>query len=142
MRKKTAASTSKTTTERRQGEDRRASEDRRVKILDADTIAERKVLHIQPDSIGGLAWSPDSKRLAVGCLDGTLALYKAAVEKEEAAPATPKADDQGVLLQQPWQGERHCHIWLTPLSSLHIVLIWGFPSVRHCWLSCRLFQTT
>jgi WD40 repeat protein len=82
-----------------------ASEDRRVKILDADTITERKVLHIQPDAIGGLAWSPDSKRLAVGCLDGTLALYKAAVEKEEAAPAAPKADDQGSLPQNSWEGE-------------------------------------
>lgn len=81
-----------------------ASEDRRVKILAADTIAERKVLHIQPDTIGGLAWSPDSKRLAVGCLDGTLAFYKATVEQEEK-PAKAKQGDQSSLQQNSWEGE-------------------------------------
>ncbi len=81
-----------------------ASEDRRVKILDADKITERKVLHIQPDTIGGLAWSPDSKRLAVGCLDGTLAFYKDAVEEEEK-PAKAKTGDQSSLHNNSWEGE-------------------------------------
>lgn len=83
-----------------------ASEDRRVKILDADKITERKVLHIQPDTIGGLAWSPDSKRLAVGCLDGTLAFYKTAVEDEENL-TKPKTGDQSSLEQKTWEGEAH-----------------------------------
>jgi WD40 repeat protein/mono/diheme cytochrome c family protein len=53
-------------------------EDRRVKRWDTATLTERQVLERQPDWAPALALSPDARRLAVGRLDGSVALYDAA----------------------------------------------------------------
>jgi WD40 repeat protein len=50
-------------------------EDRRVKVWDVATLTERRVLERQPDWAPALALSPDARRLAIGRLDGSLAVY-------------------------------------------------------------------
>jgi len=52
-----------------------SAEDRTIKIWDADMLNERLAIEQQPDWASALAVSPDNKRLLVGRLDGTLALY-------------------------------------------------------------------
>jgi len=49
--------------------------DRTVKIWNATTGAEVRTLEQQSDWAQALAWSPDSRRLAVGRYDGTVGLY-------------------------------------------------------------------
>lgn len=55
-----------------------ASEDRTVKLWDAGTLAERKVLEKQADWALGIALSPDGRRLGVSRYDGSVALYDTA----------------------------------------------------------------
>ena len=66
-----------------------SAEDRTVKLWNAATVVERQLLESQPDSAPALAFAPDSKTLAVGRLDGTLAFYDASSGKL-APPAKPE----------------------------------------------------
>lgn len=70
-----------------------AADDRIVKIRDAATLAERRVLEKQPDWSPALAFLKDNKRLLVGRQDGSLALYDATTgAKTELQPkAKPPA---------------------------------------------------
>jgi WD40 repeat protein len=52
-----------------------ASADGTVKIWDAATLTEKKVLNGQPDWALALAYSPDGNELAVGRYDGSLTFY-------------------------------------------------------------------
>ncbi|HEY2892905.1 MAG TPA: c-type cytochrome domain-containing protein, partial [Pirellulales bacterium] len=83
-----------------------AAEDRTIKLWDPETMKERVELERQSDWIAGLALSPDSKTLAVGRLDGTLAFYDAS--SGAALPAPPPAKPllavvsrRGITIGQP-----------------------------------------
>jgi WD40 repeat protein len=52
-----------------------AGADRTIKIWDAPTLAEKRLLEPQPDWVLGLALSGDGQWLAAGRYDGTLGLY-------------------------------------------------------------------
>jgi WD40 repeat protein len=52
-----------------------AAADRSLKIFDAATLAEIRVMPVQPDWVTGMAYSPDGKRLAVVRIDGTSETY-------------------------------------------------------------------
>lgn len=54
-----------------------SSEDRTIRLWDADTLAERKVFERQPDWALGLAVSPDGGLLAVTRYDGSVTVYDA-----------------------------------------------------------------
>jgi hypothetical protein len=69
-----------------------AGEDRRIKLWKPDTVSEKLVLDQQPDQIGALAWSAKSDQLAVGRLDGSVALYQATDGKEISATPPPKPE--------------------------------------------------
>ncbi len=69
-----------------------AGEDRRIKLWKPDTVSEKLVLDQQPDQIGALAWSAKSDQLAVGRLDGSVALYTAVDGKEIVATPPPKPE--------------------------------------------------
>ncbi len=60
-----------------------SAEDGSLKIWDARTITERLVLPPQSDWAAALAFSPDSKKLAVGRMDGTWAIMDVGTGKEE-----------------------------------------------------------
>ncbi len=62
-----------------------SGEDRRVKLWHAGDVTERIVLESQPDVADALAFAADSKRLAAGRLDGTLAVYNA----DDGKPIAP-----------------------------------------------------
>ncbi len=62
-----------------------SGEDRRVKLWHAGDVTERIVLEPQPDVADALAFSADSKRIAVGRLDGSLAVYNA----DDGKPIAP-----------------------------------------------------
>ena len=66
-----------------------AGEDRTVKIWDAESLTERQELEHQSDWAPALAISPDGKSIAVGRLDGSLALYDAA--SGQLIPSPPPA---------------------------------------------------
>ncbi len=55
-----------------------AGADRTIKIWDASTLAEKRLLEPQPDWVLGLALSGDGRWLAAGRYDGTLGLYSLA----------------------------------------------------------------
>lgn len=85
------------------------SEDRRIKMWDAATLAEKMALEPQPDWVTALALSPDGKRLAAGRYDSTSAIYaadtgkalwssvasKSMEMKSDEKPATAKAEEGG-----------------------------------------------
>ncbi|MGD9646776.1 MAG: hypothetical protein AB7U73_13765, partial [Pirellulales bacterium] len=58
-----------------------SAEDRTVKFWDAESVEERLVLPPQSDWAAALAFSPDSRQLLVGRLDGSFELYDAATGK-------------------------------------------------------------
>ncbi len=62
-----------------------SGEDRRVKLWHAGDVTERLVVEPQPDVADALAFSADSKRLAAGRLDGSLAVYNA----DDGKPIAP-----------------------------------------------------
>jgi WD40 repeat protein len=55
-----------------------AGADRAIKIWDASTLQEKRLLEPQPDWVLGLALSGDGQWLAAGRYDGTLGLYSLA----------------------------------------------------------------
>ncbi len=55
-----------------------AGADRTIKIWDASTLGEKRLLEPQPDWVLGLALSGDGRWLAAGRYDGTLGLYSLA----------------------------------------------------------------
>jgi WD40 repeat protein len=55
-----------------------AGADRTIKVWDASTMAEKRLLEPQPDWVLGLALSGDGRWLAAGRYDGTLGLYSLA----------------------------------------------------------------
>ena len=66
-----------------------AGEDRSVKIWDAETITERLELEPQSDWAPALAINPDGKSVAVGRLDGSLAVYDTASGQVIPTPPPP-----------------------------------------------------
>jgi len=64
-----------------------AGEDRSLKVWDAETLVERRELERQSDWAGALAISPDGKAIAVGRLDGSLAMYE--IESGAILPVPP-----------------------------------------------------
>ena len=52
-----------------------AGADRTIKIWDASTLGEKRLLELQPDWVLGLALSGDGRWLAAARYDGTLGLY-------------------------------------------------------------------
>jgi WD40 repeat protein/mono/diheme cytochrome c family protein len=79
-----------------------SAEDRKVKLWRADTVEERKLLEPQPDVAAAVAFSPDSKTVSAGRLDGSLAIYNTAdgTAVPPAAPAKPELAEllpRGVL---------------------------------------------
>ncbi len=69
-----------------------AGEDRTVKIWDAEKLIERLPLEKQSDWAPALAVSPDSKMVAVGRLDGSLAFYDMATGELVQPPPPPKPE--------------------------------------------------
>lgn len=79
-----------------------SAEDRTVKTWSAAEMVERKLLEEQPDWAPALAFSPDSKLLAVGRLDGTLAFYESGSGKPvpPAKPELTAVSPRGVQIGQ------------------------------------------
>jgi dipeptidyl aminopeptidase/acylaminoacyl peptidase len=80
--------------------------DARILVLDANTGAQRTVLHLEPAEVTALAFSPDNQRLAVGTADGLTHLYELgsgtliatlAAEAEGSLAYTPDAFYSGTL---------------------------------------------
>ncbi len=69
-----------------------AGEDRTLKVWDAEPMTERVELERQSDWAPALAVSPDGKSIAVGRLDGSVALYDAAGGQEIPAPPPAKPE--------------------------------------------------
>jgi WD40 repeat protein len=81
-----------------------SAEDRKVKLWQASTVAERLLLEAQPDVAAAVAFSPDGTLVAVGRLDGSVAVYNtadgagvpaAAPEKPELAAVSPRGVERG-----------------------------------------------
>ena len=51
------------------------SEDKTVKVWDADTDQESHTLKAHTDAVQSVAYSPDGKRIVSGCLDGTVKIW-------------------------------------------------------------------
>jgi hypothetical protein len=64
-----------------------AAEDRSLKLWDPEAMRERVLAEPQPDWAGALAFTPDSGRLIVGRLDGSVAQYETATGQPIAAAA-------------------------------------------------------
>jgi len=58
--------------------------DKRIKIWDFSRLEEIHTTGIQPDWVFALSFSPDGKRLAVGCYDGSISFYDTATGKSLA----------------------------------------------------------
>ena len=69
-----------------------AGEDRTVKVWDAEPMNERLMLEQQSDWAPALAIAPDGKTVAVGRLDGSLAIYDTATGDLVPVPPPPKPD--------------------------------------------------
>ncbi len=69
-----------------------AGEDRTVKVWDAEPMNERLMLEPQSDWAPALAIAPDGKTVAVGRLDGSLAIYDTATGDLVPVPPPPKPD--------------------------------------------------
>jgi len=69
-----------------------AGEDRTVKVWDAEPMNERLLLEKQTDWAPALAIAPDGKTIAVGRMDGSLAIYDAATGSVVPIPPPPAPD--------------------------------------------------
>jgi len=96
-----------------------AAEDRRVKLWRADAVSERLLLEPQPDLVGGAAWSPKSHQVAVGRLDGSLAIYNAAdgavipaqqPAKPELTAVSPRGAQRGQVIKLKITGKNLAEI--------------------------------
>src|SRR5262249_46587937 len=88
-------------------------EDRIVRLFNAANVTEKKALEKQPDWAPSLALSADAKKLVVGRMDGTFAVYDTATGNRvpPAAPelamgAAPLAVTQGVATPLVLKGKR------------------------------------
>ncbi|MEX0678283.1 MAG: c-type cytochrome domain-containing protein [Pirellulales bacterium] len=93
-----------------------AGEDRTVKIWDAETMTERLALERQSDWAPALAISPDGNTVAVGRLDGSLALYNAASGEIVPTPPPPKPE----LASLPVRGVQSGTTTRLKLSGKHL----------------------
>lgn len=66
-----------------------SGEDRKVRIWDAATLVERAALEPQPDWVPSFGLAADGKRLVVGRMDGTAAVYDVTTTKP-VPPALPE----------------------------------------------------
>ena len=72
-----------------------AGADRTIKIWDASTLGEKRLLEPQPDWVLGLALSGDGRWLAAGRYDGTLGLYSLADGGAGEQFVVPRRNESG-----------------------------------------------
>ncbi|HJS08929.1 MAG TPA: WD40 repeat domain-containing protein, partial [Pirellulales bacterium] len=106
-----------------------SAEDRKVKLWQAESITERLLLEPQPDVAAAAAFSPDGKALAVGRLDGSLAVYNtddgavvpaAPPEKPELVALSPRGVERGKLSQVRLTGKHLGDVSKVVFSNLRL----------------------